>query len=341
MAFLFLFLQKTPDKKMRRSVGIAVAVTVGAALYYQYANPAHVPAQVVPGDRKVLITGAGGQTGSMVFRKLLASSKYDPIGTVRSTKSRDELCASLKIPTKHVAVIDIASSSGPDQMVQALSGVEAVVILTSAVPKIIYSSLPSVIWGRIKGEKAIPDFYYAPGGEPQQVDWLGQKVTIDACKRAGVKHVVLVSSMGGTKPDHFLNKIGGGKILLWKRKAEEYLMASGLSYTIIHPGGLLGGKVPKPGKRGGERELVVAVDDALMDEKKKSESSVPREDVAEICMLALDEPAARNRSFDLGSKPPEKSEERVFNGDLAALLTTLQGRNCDYSKPAGGVHSYL
>ena len=48
--------------------------------------------------------------------------------------------------------------------------------------------------------------------------------------------------MGGTQPDNFLNSIGkqhdgsGGDILLWKRKAERYLMVSGLDFTIIHPG---------------------------------------------------------------------------------------------------------
>jgi nucleoside-diphosphate-sugar epimerase len=31
-----------------------------------------------------------------------------------------------------------------------------------------------------------------------QVDYEGQKLQIDAAKAAGVKHVVLVSSMGGT-----------------------------------------------------------------------------------------------------------------------------------------------
>jgi hypothetical protein len=34
-----------------------------------------------------------------------------------------------------------------------------------------------------------------------------------------------------------LNKLGDGLILMWKRKAEQYLLASGLDYTIIHPGG--------------------------------------------------------------------------------------------------------
>ena len=30
---------------------------------------------------------------------------------------------------------------------------------------------------------------------PEQVDWIGQKMQIDAAKRAGVKKVVLVGSM--------------------------------------------------------------------------------------------------------------------------------------------------
>ena len=39
--------------------------------------------------------------------------------------------------------------------------------------------------------------------------------------------------MGGTQPENFLNSIGkqadgsGGDILLWKRKAERYLVESG------------------------------------------------------------------------------------------------------------------
>jgi uncharacterized protein YbjT (DUF2867 family) len=71
-----------------------------------------------------------------------------------------------------------------------------------------------------------------------QVDWQGQRRQIDAAKAAGVKRVVLIGSMGGTQKDNFLNTMGGGNILFWKRKAEEYLVDSGLTYTIIHPGGL-------------------------------------------------------------------------------------------------------
>lgn len=76
-----------------------------------------------------------------------------------------------------------------------------------------------------------------------QVDWEGQKRQIDAAKAAGVKQVVLVSSMGITQKENRLNALGNGNILVWKRKAEEYLIASGLPYTIIHPGGLSDDKV--------------------------------------------------------------------------------------------------
>ena len=92
---------------------------------------------------------------------------------------------------------------------------------------------------------------------PEAVDWLGQRTQIDLAKKHGLQQVralcwtvhllianlpplthpptqthrppqvVLVSSMGVTKPEHPLNCIGGGKILMWKRMAEEYLVNSG------------------------------------------------------------------------------------------------------------------
>jgi hypothetical protein len=38
-------------------------------------------------------------------------------------------------------------------------------------------------------------------------------------KAAGVKHIVLVGSMGGTNPNHPLNSLGNGNILVssWRR----------------------------------------------------------------------------------------------------------------------------
>ena len=71
-------------------------------------------------------------------------------------------------------------------------------------------------------------------------------------------------------------------------------MESGLSYTILHPGGLLDAP-------GNEREIVFGVNDALLKEKQRS---IPRADVARVCVSALSEPGAINRTFDIVSKKP-------------------------------------
>jgi uncharacterized protein YbjT (DUF2867 family) len=69
-----------------------------------------------------------------------------------------------------------------------------------------------------------------------QVDYDGQVAQFEAARRTGRPvHVVLISSAGGCDPKHFLNYIGQGDILNWKRKAEQHLVASGLPYTILHP----------------------------------------------------------------------------------------------------------
>lgn len=59
---------------------------------------------------------------------------------------------------------------------------------------------------------------------------------------------------------------------LWPRKAEEYLIASGLTYTIVHPGGLLDAP-------GGKRQLVLGLNDELT---KREMRSIPRSDVAQV-----------------------------------------------------------
>ena len=45
---------------------------------------------------------------------------------------------------------------------------------------------------------------------PEQIDWEGQKAQIDAAQAAGVKQVVIISSMGGTDRSNFLNSKPAG-----------------------------------------------------------------------------------------------------------------------------------
>ena len=52
---------------------------------------------------------------------------------------------------------------------------------------------------------------YSSGGYPKDIDWMGNKNQVIAAKKAGVKHVLLVSSMGTTVPDSFLDTLGHGE----------------------------------------------------------------------------------------------------------------------------------
>jgi len=263
---------------------------------------------------RVAVTGAGGQTGQLAFRKMLARpSDYHPIGIVRTEASRKALLES-GVPEQHVRVADVTDEA---QMLSAMEGCEALIIATSAKPA------PTGVMDEATGR---PLFAF-PNGSPEQVDWLGQKSQIDAARACGAgTHVVICSSMGGTDPSNMLNALGrvtqpdgstsGGNILLWKRKAEVYLIESGLPYTIVHPGGLLN-------EAGGKREIVIGVDD----ERDVGERSIPREDVAEVLVQALLVPTFRGRSFDIRSMLEGEGEVTT---DFAALLDSLGGRNCNY-----------
>ncbi|BBN19967.1 hypothetical protein MPTK1_8g15300 [Marchantia polymorpha subsp. ruderalis] len=228
--------------------------------------------------KTVLVTGAGGRTGQIAYKKLeKMSDQFIARGLVRSEESKSKVGGG-----DSIFVGDVTK---PETLKEAFSGIDALIILTSAVPKMKPGFDPT------KGGR--PEFYYEEGGFPEQVDWLGQKAQIDAAKEAGVKQIVLVGSMGGTNDNHPLNALGNGKILIWKRKAEKYLSEAGLPYTIIRAGGL-------QDKDGGIRELLLGADDALLSTDTKA---VARADVAEVAIQALLNEEAKNKALDLASKP--------------------------------------
>jgi nucleoside-diphosphate-sugar epimerase len=183
----------------------------------------HLALGLAAAPRRVAVTGAGGQTGQAAFRKLLARPEFEPVGIVRSAESKANLVES-GIDPNCVVVADVTD---PSAIATAMQGCSALIIGTSAKPA------PS---GKTDPVTERPIFSF-PNGQPEQVDWLGQKAQIDAAKACGIStHVVICSSMGGTDPSNMLNALGretaedgsaqGGNILLWKRKAEKYLIDS-------------------------------------------------------------------------------------------------------------------
>ncbi|MBW4535823.1 MAG: SDR family oxidoreductase [Pleurocapsa minor HA4230-MV1] len=245
--------------------------------------------------KQVLVTGATGKTGSIVYQKLKQDRNFKVKGFARSPEKAQELFGS----TENFYFGDIKD---PQSLTEALKGCQALVILTSASPKMVAPPQP--------GER--PQFSYPPDGTPELVDYQGQKNQIDMAIAAGVEQIVLVGSMGGTNENHPLNMMGNGKILIWKRKAEEYLVNSGINYTIIRAAGLLD-------QPGGVRQLIVGDNDELLvNPPDDIPTSIPRADVAEMVVQALKEPSAINKAFDLMSYPEADAES--ITQDFAALF---------------------
>jgi uncharacterized protein YbjT (DUF2867 family) len=122
---------------------------------------------------------------------------------------------------------------------------------------------------------------------PYKVDYEGTKNLVDAAKAAGVEQLVLVSSLCTSQFFHPLNLFW--LILVWKKRAEEYLQSSGLPYTIVRPGGLK--------NEDNADKIVMASADTLF------EGSIPRTKVAQVCVEALFQPAAQNKIVEIVAKP--------------------------------------
>ena len=146
--------------------------------------------------KKVLVSGATGRTGFLALQKLRQQrDEFEPVGFARSESKAAELFGS----TEGFYWGDITD---PSSFEGAISGCQALVILTSATPKMKAPPKP--------GER--PEFEFEPGGSPEEVDYYGQKKQIDAAVKAGVEHIVLVGSMGGASENHPLNRLGNGNI---------------------------------------------------------------------------------------------------------------------------------
>jgi uncharacterized protein YbjT (DUF2867 family) len=247
--------------------------------------------------KRVMITGATGRTGSLVYRRVQTAPGWSPLGFARSPEKVTETLGT----EADVVIGDVLNRADLDR---AIAGCDALVILTSAMP---IPQMPIEPGSR-------PTFTFAERGTPEVVDYQGQLNQIDAAIAAGISRIVLVGSMGGTNDQHPLNSLGNGNILIWKRKAEEYLMASGADYTIIHAGGLIDAP-------GGERQLVLGQrDEFLQTPPSGGSTSVPRADVAEVVVQALYHGSASRKRFDLVSLDPA---EQAIAQDFEALFAQV------------------
>ena len=153
---------------------------------------------------KVIVTGASGRTGKLVFSKLNESPAYNAVGLIRSESSAKSLMKDVPGCGLDQLVImdvtDIDNSNKENGIPHLLEDAVAMIICTSAVPKIskvsVVKEMLKIPLNLVSGKPALNfrgfRFRYKPGQRPEMVDYEGQKKQVDLAKKLGVKRVVVI-----------------------------------------------------------------------------------------------------------------------------------------------------
>ncbi len=214
---------------------------------------------------KAFVAGATGETGRRIVQELV--KRQIPVrALVRDADKAREILPAL-------AELVVGDVLKPDTLSSAIGDSTVLLCATGAKPS------------------------FDPTG-PYQVDYEGTKNLVDAAKAKGIEHFVLVTSLCTSQLFHPLNLFW--LILVWKKQAEEYLTKSGLTYTIVRPGGLKNEDNTNP--------VVMGAADTLFD------GSIPRTKVAQVCVEALFQAEAKNKIVEIVAKPeaPLKSWQDLF-----------------------------
>ncbi|PSS29398.1 Protein TIC 62 like [Actinidia chinensis var. chinensis] len=178
-------------------------------------------------ENLVFVAGATGRVGSRTVRELLklgfkvragvrsAQRAESLLQSVQQMKLGDDVASEGTKPIEKLEIVE-CDLEKRDQIEPALGNASVVICCIGASEKEVFD---------ITG--------------PYRIDYQATKNLIDAATVAKVKHFILLTSLGTNKigfPAAILNLFWG--VLIWKRKAEEVLLASGLPYTIVRPGGM-------------------------------------------------------------------------------------------------------
>jgi uncharacterized protein YbjT (DUF2867 family) len=223
----------------------------------------------------VLVAGATGRTGRLVVERLQAHG-IDFRIFVRSGEKAIGLFG-----PEIIDRLVIGSVQNDQEVESAMQHIDAVIC---------------AIGGNVMNPEAPP---------PSAIDRDGVIRLAASAKTAGVKHFVLISSLGVTHPEHPLNKFG--RVLDMKLAGEDavrrFYSEQGCGFTILRPGGLVDG----PAFR---HKLIFDTSDRIS-------GSIARGDVAEAAVLSLWHPKAENMTFELISaqaeEMPQNSLEPFFN----------------------------
>lgn len=202
---------------------------------------------------KAFVAGASGETGRRIVKELVRRGI-----AVRALVRDVDKARQVLPPETELIIGDVLQ---PESLKAAIGDSTVLLSATGAAPS------------------------FDPTG-PYKVDYEGTKNLADVAKACGIQHFVMVSSLCTSQLFHPLNLFW--LILVWKKQAEEYLQGSGLTYTIVRPGGLK--------NEDNSDAIVMSSADTLFD------GSIPRAKVAQVCVEALFQPAAFNKIVEIVAK---------------------------------------
>jgi uncharacterized protein YbjT (DUF2867 family) len=234
----------------------------------------------------ILVVGATGKLGGSVSQMLLAQGK-----SLRILARPQSNYKSLADAGAQVVMGDLKDRQSLDA---ACSGVETVITTANAA-------------GRRGNDN------------PQTVDLEGNRKLIDAAKATGVKQFIFVSAnvADPNSPDPFLQAKG---------KAEEYLRASGMPYTIIAANAFMevwiAMVVGMPAMMGQPVTVV--------GEGHRKHSFISAGDVAAFIIATIGNPAAMNQRLLIGGPEP------LSFRDAAAIYERVLARQIPVRSVAPG-----
>lgn len=260
----------------------------------------HPPPALAAEVKTVVVAGATGQTGRRCLERLAKMGGVTTIGGVRDPEKAAKKLSESKIEIRGAmiekgAAIDASAvqlvgldveKSSVTGMTDTLKGADGLIIAVGFVP----------------GNP------FKMNAAAHAVDNVGTVALIDAAKAAGVKKVVLVSSIltdGGAwgqldSPGYKITN-AFGQVLEEKLVAEKYLRGAGLDWTIVRPGGL---KADPP-----TGALFVSGENTL------NSGEISRDLVADVSVAALFDGKASNKVVEIVESDKDgNAKNGVFNG---------------------------
>ncbi|GAQ19754.1 sugar epimerase [Oceanobacillus picturae] len=215
---------------------------------------------------KTLVVGANGQIGKHLVTFIQDNDQLQAKAMIR----KKEQATYFVERNAETAIVDLEEDI--DSIAKAADGVDAVVFTAGSGPKT----------GK---DKTI------------MVDLDGAVKTIEAAKKAGVKRFIMISSFDTRReaiqeaPSSFAPYVAA------KHYADEWLRATDLDYTIIHPGGLTNEE--------GTGKIEAGMDVARGD--------VSREDVAKVIEACLEDKNTIGKEFQIvnGGKPIKEAVQEL------------------------------